>query len=657
MKQLSNLSIFRFSLIGLFGVFVTNFGFPSLYSNSLTIASDLIVEGKLELDGYAVSLAVDNIAALRALDASEFETGKTVHTNGYYFNGDGAGTCYVWDADSADLDNNGSIIKPTTINTGRWRAVFAGIVKAEQFGTKTDGSDASVGINAAISYLQSAGGGVLQLGAGTYRIDNPIQIQDVSHAPITIRGLGAHRLSGVSDGTVIDSKVNDGATPAIYFAGFTSTNFPLAMSSRQVLPQISTQLGGSLDSSYRYATGASDPLWKSEKTDYRPRITLEGFKLRGDAYPNQGTFSSNADGIFLQYAHYSTLKDLVIEGFSGVGVILHHALNCKVDHCEMVSCGVGIRGYAANGTRVFNCYLHYNFVGAQNIVPYQSIIEANGHFGILWDTGKAGVKLNISNYFEAQNFKGEIIGGADIRMLDDSYGNISLTGSSFQSKRDKTHHFFGRANQFSCYGMMQIFKTAYDANYPHFKFTNTVELYDPFGSIVDNNFVVITVDHGSLTVNPFPVLSMKQDYAAVDALSSTLVVGQRSLVRVTASNGPQSVTFIDQTENLSSSIAKGSLIALLFNTNDVTLQRDSGNLRWNGASIIKPKIGDVLVFQYMESGTGISYRLISDSVHATDDIADLSQTISVIPQQTEVQAISDKVDELLGALRKTNILR
>lgn len=38
------------------------------------------------------------------------------------------------------------------------------------------------------------------------------------------------------------------------------------------------------------------------------------------------------------------------------------------------------------------------------------------------------------------------------------------------------------------------------------------------------------------------------------------------------------------------------------------------------------------------------------------DIADLNQTISDPPTQTEVQAISDKVDAMLGALRSANII-
>lgn len=39
-----------------------------------------------------------------------------------------------------------------------------------------------------------------------------------------------------------------------------------------------------------------------------------------------------------------------------------------------------------------------------------------------------------------------------------------------------------------------------------------------------------------------------------------------------------------------------------------------------------------------------------------EEVDDLNQTISASPTQAEVQAISDKVDELLAAFRTANIL-
>ena len=44
-------------------------------------------------------------------------------------------------------------------------------------------------------------------------------------------------------------------------------------------------------------------------------------------------------------------------------------------------------------------------------------------------------------------------------------------------------------------------------------------------------------------------------------------------------------------------------------------------------------------------------RKLNDLAEPGDAVADLSQTVSATPTQAEVQAISDKVDELLAALR------
>ena len=48
-------------------------------------------------------------------------------------------------------------------------------------------------------------------------------------------------------------------------------------------------------------------------------------------------------------------------------------------------------------------------------------------------------------------------------------------------------------------------------------------------------------------------------------------------------------------------------------------------------------------------------RALADAIPMAA-IADLDQTITDPPTQTEVQALSDKVDALLGALRTANLL-
>lgn len=45
-----------------------------------------------------------------------------------------------------------------------------------------------------------------------------------------------------------------------------------------------------------------------------------------------------------------------------------------------------------------------------------------------------------------------------------------------------------------------------------------------------------------------------------------------------------------------------------------------------------------------------------DSDGNAESVADLDQTITDPPTQAEVQALSDKVDELLGALRNLGVI-
>lgn len=61
---------------------------------------------------------------------------------------------------------------------------------------------------------------------------------------------------------------------------------------------------------------------------------------------------------------------------------------------------------------------------------------------------------------------------------------------------------------------------------------------------------------------------------------------------------------------------------------------------------------------YVDSKASTLQTNINAKLTATQGaaVADLGQTISVAYNQAEVQALSDKVDELLGALRTASII-
>lgn len=109
---------------------------------------------------------VDTIADLRN------ETGKYkyVYVTGYHTKDDGAfgSNMFVWDEDSTETDNGGTIIKCTTVTTGRYKIKYNGSVNVKWFGAKGDGiTSDQTGLVAAVAAAYTIGE-ELEWPAGTY---------------------------------------------------------------------------------------------------------------------------------------------------------------------------------------------------------------------------------------------------------------------------------------------------------------------------------------------------------------------------------------------------------------------------------------------------------------------------------------------------------
>jgi hypothetical protein len=105
------------------------------------------------------AIVVDNVAALKALTVSGIADGQLYITRGYYSDNDGGQGTYIYDSASAATDNGGTVIAPTA-GAGRFLLQCSGPVNVKQFGAKTDGSDATTAIQAAITYASSISGSV-----------------------------------------------------------------------------------------------------------------------------------------------------------------------------------------------------------------------------------------------------------------------------------------------------------------------------------------------------------------------------------------------------------------------------------------------------------------------------------------------------------------
>lgn len=118
------------------------------------------------ITGNPQSSVISNIASLRLIEGT---SGQEISLTGYYADGDGGSGGFYWDSASTDTDNGGTIIKATSVTTGRWLRIYYGAIDVRWFGAKADGiTDDSAAITAAIVVVAS--GGSILFSGGTFLI-------------------------------------------------------------------------------------------------------------------------------------------------------------------------------------------------------------------------------------------------------------------------------------------------------------------------------------------------------------------------------------------------------------------------------------------------------------------------------------------------------
>lgn len=76
-----------------------------------------------------------------ALKAYTMSGNETVYVQGYLSLNDGGQGAFIWDAASTEVQNDGTIIKSSSIATGRWKRLYDGALNARWFGAKNDGTE------------------------------------------------------------------------------------------------------------------------------------------------------------------------------------------------------------------------------------------------------------------------------------------------------------------------------------------------------------------------------------------------------------------------------------------------------------------------------------------------------------------------------------
>ncbi|MDQ3202743.1 MAG: hypothetical protein M3Q94_11360 [Pseudomonadota bacterium] len=155
------------------------------------------------------SRTVDSVAALKTLISSH---NKSAFVMGYYAAGDGGGGQYrVRVGDTTTADNGGTII--VAGDGARWELQHNGTFRPEQFGARANGTDDWAFITAAISFIRTLGGGVLDLGRGgkSFQVSKPVRLY--SNMRITGR---AYIAAGVSFTPNVSFPTFGGGAPQTY---------------------------------------------------------------------------------------------------------------------------------------------------------------------------------------------------------------------------------------------------------------------------------------------------------------------------------------------------------------------------------------------------------------------------------------------------------
>lgn len=145
-------------------------------------------------------LQTDTISSLRALSLIPID-GQTITVLGYYANGDGGGGQFYWDATSTEADNGGTIIKVTSITTGRWIRIYQ-TLNASFFGlVADDATDDSNAIIAAGAVAEAKDIPLILSTDGIF-IDSDINLPNVSvvvEAPYRIGSSGSLTFKNLTD--------------------------------------------------------------------------------------------------------------------------------------------------------------------------------------------------------------------------------------------------------------------------------------------------------------------------------------------------------------------------------------------------------------------------------------------------------------------------
>lgn len=132
--------------------------------------------------------AVSTIAALKALVVTSIPDGFQVHVQSFATSGDGGGGIFAYDSTSAETDNGGTVIAPTS-GSGKWLRVYSGPLNVKWFGAKGDGAtNDKTAFQAAIDATPTDGSLLVPKTSTYYKIGTAVGVQITITKGISIYG-------------------------------------------------------------------------------------------------------------------------------------------------------------------------------------------------------------------------------------------------------------------------------------------------------------------------------------------------------------------------------------------------------------------------------------------------------------------------------------
>lgn len=308
----------------------------------------------------------DNILDMRAITATPAD-GDVYTLLGYYTPGDGGGGQFYWDATSTATDNGGTIIKVTSITTGRWIRLFSGSVTAKQFGARLDGIQDDVAfINNALVAMAGTGIHVV-LDVGTASISEPIvmpagtQLIGVDRelsiiAPdspsfsdcIVAEGLG----EGIATTLTVDALAGDTEIILTNAAGISQYDI-IRLDSTELLCKVSTEIDRYMYELVRVKSVSGNnvtlftPLYFSFKTAFSATATpvsmlknvvVKNLQVKRDRLTSGAQGSPYTYGIRLKNVENGVVENVKVTETTYLGVHIQQSYNSRVSDSVFLNC-------------------------------------------------------------------------------------------------------------------------------------------------------------------------------------------------------------------------------------------------------------------------------------------------------------------------------